>query len=67
MKKIRSGDLFSAFIYLISFLKLVTGRGYFEIADLINNTIGGLIGIMICSIIQKRSCNAAEKDKIDGE
>lgn len=37
--------------FMIEVLQLITKRGYFELNDLVTNVIGGLIGIILATII----------------
>lgn len=38
---------------IIEFTQLFTGRGVFEISDIINNFVGGLIGLLLARLIAK--------------
>jgi glycopeptide antibiotics resistance protein len=40
--------------FWIETLQLVTGRGVFEISDLMTNTLGGIIGIMVVNIKERK-------------
>jgi glycopeptide antibiotics resistance protein len=37
----------------IEIVQLLTNRGIFEIADLLTNTIGGVIGITVAYVVEK--------------
>ncbi len=41
----------AGFSLLIEITQLITRRGFFEVDDLINNTMGTLIGVCICKIV----------------
>lgn len=46
-KKVVSSFLVFSTTFIIEILQLLSKRGLFEMADLINNTMGGLIGIVV--------------------
>ena len=50
---------FSFFLLVIpvtvEILQLVTSRGLFELSDIINNVLGGILGLIIAIIIKKRA------------
>jgi glycopeptide antibiotics resistance protein len=54
-------------IFLISFLcegfQFILGIGAFDITDIINNILGGLIGLMICKGIEKAFRNTIKARK----
>lgn len=35
----------------IECMQLITGRGYFQIDDILTNTLGGMIGFLICCLL----------------
>lgn len=41
------------FSLLVEILQLITGRGVFELADIINNVLGGIVGVLSMSILNK--------------
>lgn len=50
----------------IEFLQLYTGRGVFEISDIINNFVGGLIGLLLARLIAK-AVDIIKKKRKDGK
>ena len=57
----------------IEITQLITGRGFFEIEDLITNIIGGILGALLAVIIQlivrliKNTRNKNARNKNGGE
>jgi glycopeptide antibiotics resistance protein len=55
--------LFFIISFIIEVLQLIFGIGDFDITDLINNTFGAVIGLMIYTGIEKAFRNSAKAQK----
>jgi glycopeptide antibiotics resistance protein len=56
--------LFSLISLIIEVLQYIFGIGAFDITDIINNTLGGIIGLMIYTGLEKVFGNRTKTQKI---
>ena len=51
------------FALFIEVVQLITGRGVFETDDIINNTIGAMIGYGLFSVVKTDICGSLFKEE----